>query len=114
MTHFVLGSEMPFLDSAEGALIVDVPAAIETKQELIKHLCEHLSFPSYFGQNWDALDECLSDLSWIQHDQIVLRHHDIPMVGNDIDRAMYIDVLKSAMANGNKPLKPLFPHPVLD
>ena len=30
------------------------------------------SFPSYFGYNWAAFDECLNDLDWITFDGIIL------------------------------------------
>ena len=31
-----------------------------------------LNFPNYFGRNWDALDECLVDLSWLPAPAYVL------------------------------------------
>ncbi|MDD5388679.1 MAG: barstar family protein [Gallionellaceae bacterium] len=45
---------MPVLD---GRLLGD-------KASLLAALGWTLHFPDYFGGNWDALDECLADLSW--------------------------------------------------
>ena len=35
------------------------------KEELLEHLAEALRFPDHFGRNWDALRDCLVDLSWL-------------------------------------------------
>lgn len=45
---------MPSLD---GRLLGD-------KTSLLAALGRVLNFPDYYGENWDALDECLADLSW--------------------------------------------------
>jgi hypothetical protein len=47
-------------------------AAIESKQDLMADLSDSLALPDYFGGNWDALDEVLRDLGWLEADGHVL------------------------------------------
>ncbi|HHX2517446.1 TPA: barstar family protein [Neisseria subflava] len=50
---------------------------LRTKQNFLNILNQELNFPSYFGSNLDALDECMRDLSWIQEKNIVLNFNNI-------------------------------------
>ena len=34
------------------------------KEALLERLAMALGFPAWFGGNWDALEDCLTDLSW--------------------------------------------------
>jgi len=34
------------------------------KESLLDSISKTLEFPEWFGGNWDALEDCLSDLSW--------------------------------------------------
>jgi hypothetical protein len=43
--------------------IVDLRDA-QDKETLLEHLARALGFPDWFGGNWDALEDCLCDLSW--------------------------------------------------
>ncbi len=35
-------------------------------------MCEVMHFPDYFGRNLNALDECLSDLDWLECDRYII------------------------------------------
>lgn len=72
--------------------------AVADKAALMQCLQDALQFPEWFGRNWDALEDCLTDMSW--HDDVgyvllvdggrELRRH---------DKALFLtlaDVLKSA------------------
>ncbi len=45
---------------------------IDDKASFLRACAEAMQFPDYFGRNWDALEECLSDLSWVPADGYVL------------------------------------------
>jgi hypothetical protein len=37
-----------------------------TKEALLQRIAKALRFPEWFGANWDALEDCLTDLSWLE------------------------------------------------
>jgi RNAse (barnase) inhibitor barstar len=38
---------------------------LASKAGLLGHAAKALKFPKWFGKNWDALNDCLTDLSWL-------------------------------------------------
>jgi RNAse (barnase) inhibitor barstar len=44
---------------------------LPTLEALYKYLSIHLPLPDYFGNNLDALDECLNDLSFLEEVEII-------------------------------------------
>lgn len=73
-------------------LVAIVPAGIRSTEPLFSILSNALNFPSYFGRNWDALNDCLHDFSWTDIFQITVIHHDIPALGAAATR-IYLDIL---------------------
>lgn len=49
-----------------------------SKAECLARIAAALSFPQWFGHNWDALADCLGDLSWLPGEGyvFVLAHAD--------------------------------------
>ena len=65
------------------------------KGELLSRLARKLQFPAWFGGNWDALEDCLTDLSWLEADGHVLLIEDAAGLPAD-DFGVFKDVLSSS------------------
>ena len=50
---------------------------ITRKEQLMNHVATALHFPKHFGKNWDALEECLTDLEWVDADGYVIYYDNI-------------------------------------
>jgi RNAse (barnase) inhibitor barstar len=82
-----------------------------------KALSRELKFPAYFGNNWDALSDCLRDLSWIKPHRVILLHEDSPPLEAK-DVVTYLDVLSECVrdwkSGENHELVVVFPREVPD
>lgn len=53
------------------AIVIDTRAAT-TKDALLGALGRGLRFPDYFRRNWDAFEECLTDLAWVDGKRLLI------------------------------------------
>lgn len=59
--------------SQEGAKVFYLDGRkIATKEDFLREAATAMNFPTYFGANWDAFDECIRDLSWIPAQKYIL------------------------------------------
>lgn len=49
---------------------------VDGKASFLAACAQAMSFPAYFGHNWDAFEECLTDLSWAPSTGYVLLYDD--------------------------------------
>lgn len=77
--------------------VAKLPKGISQKQQLLSSLSNCLKFPDYFGMNWDALDDCLSDFNWISRKTIVLYHEDVPLMIAKEEQSTYLEILLHAV-----------------
>jgi RNAse (barnase) inhibitor barstar len=84
----------------------------ETKGQFLDEIAAALQFPPHFGENWDALHDCLADLSWIYADAIVLCIADadrlLAKAPGELETS--IGILQSAAKEWNEPDKPKSPR----
>jgi len=76
--------------------VITIPQGLTSKEELLETYAVAGKFPPYFGENWDALLDCLHDFSWIEIQSIVIQHGDLPLKDSPSDCETYLDILKVA------------------
>ncbi len=76
-------------------------APVRDKSALFDRLATALEFPDWFGHNWDALADCLSDLSWLPADGyvILLEHCDDFQATQAEDFATALQVFAAAVSS---------------
>ena len=85
-------------------------AGAGAKSALMERFARALEFPRWFGGNWDALEDCLSDLSWLEaggsagHVLLIEGAGTLPLD----ERGILVDVLAAAAASWAERGKPFF------
>lgn len=72
---------------------------IERKEQLLNHVATVLQFPNHFGSNWDALEECLTDLEWVDGDGylIYFDHIDGLLSAHPDQFATFVEIVRDAV-----------------
>ncbi len=74
---------------------------IQRKEQLLNHVATALHFPKSFGHNWDALEECLTDLEWVDADGYLLYYDHIDgLLDTHPDQfETLVEILRDAVAS---------------
>ncbi len=85
-------------------------AGCSDKADALARIARALDFPEWFGGNWDALADCLSDLSWRRADGYVLLLEHIAtwraQAPGEFDTA--VDIFNEAAAGWSKMRRPFW------
>jgi RNAse (barnase) inhibitor barstar len=68
-------------------------AEVSDKEKLFQRLAVALEFPDWFGRNWDALKDCLADLSWhADHGHVLIFENGDNLAA--ADRKVLVEILQ--------------------
>jgi RNAse (barnase) inhibitor barstar len=73
---------------------------ITRKEQLMNHVATALHFPKDFGKNWDALEECINDLDWVDAEGYVIYYDHIDgLLGTHPDQfETLVEILRDSVA----------------
>jgi hypothetical protein len=73
MPNFILSNDKPEYDAVEILLVNIDGKSCKTLDTFYKIIGSQLKFPDYFGENLDAFDEMITDLTWLEEDAIIIK-----------------------------------------
>lgn len=76
-------------------------AKIARKEQLLNAAATAMRFPSHFGHNWDALEECLTDMEWVDAEGYLLYydHIDGLLAAHPDQFETFIEIVRDAVAS---------------
>jgi hypothetical protein len=83
---------------------------ITSKSTFLQQFAQVMQFPDYFGHNWDAFWDCLTDLEWIPSDRYVILY-DQPEGFSQHEPQEWetaLDILRSAVESWCEIDRPLY------
>ena len=87
------------VDTRNAAWCATIPIGINDVDALFQALASSMKFPSYFGRNWNAFDECIRDLCWLPRGDVFLIHQDLPLISDKKNLRIYLSCLIDAVEN---------------
>ena len=96
------------MDATRGAKLAVAKIGFGDKETLLKDMAAALEFPGWFGHNWDALEDCLSELP--QSGYVLVFEN--PEPGDEL--GVLVDILRSSAewwASRGKPFFAVFIDP---
>jgi RNAse (barnase) inhibitor barstar len=73
---------------------------IARKEQLLNHVATALHFPKSFGHNWDALEECLTDLEFSGDGCVIYYDHIDGLLAEHPDQfETLVEILRDAVAS---------------
>ena len=74
---------------------------IERKEQLLNHVATALHFPGHFGHNWDALEECLTDMEWVDAEGYLIYydHIDGLLAAHPDQFETFVEIVRDAVAS---------------
>jgi hypothetical protein len=80
---------------------------MRTRTALLDEFASRLEFPDYFGHNWDALADCLTDLQWLPgfaYLLVVERSEELLAEGTSGQVDLFLDLIGRVAAHWAKPV----------
>lgn len=105
--HFTINNELfqqhydQLVKTAKSDLfhtMIDGKDCLSTKA-LFKTFSKKLAFPDYFGKNWDAFNECINDLEWLDYSQYVVffKNFEQTLTKNNDELAIFLNIIEEAI-----------------
>ncbi|MEM9299810.1 MAG: barstar family protein [Bacteroidota bacterium] len=80
---------------------------MKTKEGLFNQFAQAFKFPEYFGENWSAFNDCVTDLGWITADaySVLLLNSEFILADESSDQFdIFIRIISEAADEWSKPV----------